>query len=288
MPFGSTATVAGWIAEGARIAALRARIGPSVYVLRQRRWERACDVPRRGIDTILAEDDRIERLLEDAQRFFAGQSWYAERCVPWRRGYLLYGPPGTGKSSAIRALASELDHNLAVLDIGKKGLGDDDLVEALSSAPRDALFVLEDIDAVFSGRQADEGHKGISFSGLLNAIDGVAAQEGRALIMTTNHRDRLDPALIRPGRADLHVELGLIGGAAAARLFARFFPQEPDLAAQFERALGGARLAPAAVQGWLLAHRDDAACAARAEGLHPPPPAAAKVEAQVDTQVAAE
>lgn len=276
LPFGNAGTVAAWVMEGARMANLQERIGPTVHVLRREYWEALCDVPRRGIDTILAEDDRIERLLADLRRFYAATRWYADRGVPWRRGYLLYGPPGTGKSSAIRALASELDRDIATLDIGRSDLSDDALTEAMACAPQDALLAIEDVDAVFSGRTAEDGHKGVSFSGLLNAIDGVAAQEGRALIMTTNHRDRLDPALIRPGRADLHVELGPVGAAAAARLFERFFPGESGLARRFQAALGPARLTPATLQGWLLANVDDPPRAASAAGLTGPASLAAE------------
>ena len=49
----------------------------------------------------------------------------------------------------------------------------------------------------------------LSFSGFLNALDGVRSQEGQILFMTTNHKERLDPALLRPGRADVHVKLNL-------------------------------------------------------------------------------
>jgi mitochondrial chaperone BCS1 len=54
-------------------------------------------------------------------------------------------------------------------------------------------------------KKETEEQKGISLSGLLNAIDGVASHEGRVLIMTTNLPESLDPALIRPGRVDLQV-----------------------------------------------------------------------------------
>ena len=63
-----------------------------------------------------------------------------------------------------------------------------------------------------------------SFSGLLNALDGVAAQEGRVVFMTTNHREVLDPALIRPGRIDVAFELSYAGVDELRRMIERFFP----------------------------------------------------------------
>ena len=134
-------------------------------------------------------------------------------------------------------------------------------------APTGALIAIEDVAAVFTQRQGGEKRSGVSFSGLLNAIDGVAAQEGRALIMTTNHKEKLDPALIRPGRADVHTELGLVSAATARRLFERFFPEEFDLASAFEQRLGGQTFSPAQIQGWLLSNSSDPISAARALGL---------------------
>lgn len=256
-----------WVAEGVAIAQARRRIGPELFVYRWDNWHSVGQVPRRSLDTLVTEHGQAERLRDDLKRFLSQQHWYAERGVPWRRGYLLHGPPGTGKTSLIRAVASDLDRDIATLDVGRSKLSDEDLREAMFDAPRRAVLVIEDIDAVFKGRDGD--HDGVSFSGLLNAIDGVGAQEGRALFMTTNHIERLDPALIRPGRADLHIELGLIGARSAAEIFRRFFPNHEDQAVVFAANLDGCHVSPAQVQGWLLAHADDAVTASSAVGLLP-------------------
>ena len=275
LPFGKRSTVEDWITKGAELEAKTAKIGPSLHIHVDSYWSHAGEVVHRPISTLIADDDRILRLLDDVRWFYDAKDWYSARGVPWRRGYLLHGPPGTGKSSAIRTIASELDLGLAILDIGRKSLSDDQLCEALADAPKDAVLVFEDIDAVFAGRAAEDAH-GISFSGLLNAIDGVAAQEGRALFMTSNHIERLDPALIRPGRADVHVKLGLVRAEAAKALFLRFFPQETARADQFAAALGDGHYAPAALQGWLLANATDAEAASQAIDLRPKPQLAAE------------
>ena len=268
--FGNVALVGDWIGEGAEILGRRDRIGPGIHILRDGYWEAVGDIPRRSIDTVLTDDGRIDALLADVRWFCGASDWYARRGVPWRRGYLLHGPPGTGKTSVIRAVASELELDIASADLGRAGLSDDDLREALLTAPPRTVLVMEDIDAVFSERKSGERQTGVSFSGLLNAVDGVASQEGRALFLTTNHPERLDPALIRPGRADVHVELGPVGAETAGRLFARFFPDEPDLARRFAEVLGDRMVTPAALQGWLLGNTGDPAEAATARGLVEP------------------
>ena len=63
----------------------------------------------------------------------------------------------------------------------------------------------------------------MTFSGLLNALDGVASAEERIIFLTTNHYDRLDPALIRPGRVDLREVLDDAAGEQARRLFIKFY-----------------------------------------------------------------
>lgn len=267
--FGRPERIREWIAEGAALCRDREKTGPGLHVLRGDWWAHVSDLRVRSLDTVLSEDDRIESVAADMRRFLGAEEWYRQRGVPWRRGYLFHGPPGTGKSSLIRALASDLGRDIATVPLSSRSLTDEDLRDGMTNAPKGAMLVLEDIDAGFAGRQAGEAAGGVTFSGLLNAIDGVAAQEGRVLVMTTNHPEKLDPALIRPGRADVHVELGLVGAGVAKRLFLRFFPGEEPLAERFAMALGDLRVSPAALQGWLLEHAFDAQKAATASGLRP-------------------
>ena len=226
-------------------------------------WNAPQRMRPRPIASVITAGDAGERLVADAKRFLGREEWYAARGVPWRRGYLLYGPPGTGKTSLIRAVATELGLDLAIVDLARKSLDDAGLVEALCTAPLGAALVLEDVDAAFAGRSREDAASGLTFSGLLNALDGLAAQEGRIVIMTTNHRELLDPALIRPGRADLHLEIGLSGPAEAARLFLRFFPEAHAAGKELEAALIGA-VSPASVQAALLAAPDNPRAAALA------------------------
>ena len=126
----------------------------------------------------------------------------------------------------ITALAGHLDFNICLLNLSERGLTDDKLNHLLSNAPDRSILLLEDVDAAFLGRQqaAEDGYQAsVTFSGLLNALDGVASGESRIIFMTTNHIEKLDPALIRPGRVDMIAELGDAEREQVVELMVRFY-----------------------------------------------------------------
>ncbi|MGY2895170.1 AAA family ATPase [Deinococcus sp. UYEF24] len=205
----------------------------------------------------------MDTLLADVGRFQADREWYAEMGIPYRRGYLLHGPPGNGKSSLVAAVAGAMGLNICVLNLATPELSDERLQSLLSTLPRRALLLLEDIDAVFMGRERRSETVKLSFAGLLNALDGVAAGEGRVCFLTTNHPEHLDPALVRPGRADLHLHVANASREQVVGMLGRFFPPEQftDLGA-VQRLVLAERvpedsLSMARLQEYLLERRGD-------------------------------
>ncbi|VDN26436.1 unnamed protein product, partial [Cylicostephanus goldi] len=188
------------------------------------------------------------------------------RGIPYRRGYLFYGPPGTGKSSFISALASHFGYSVCMLSLSERTLDDDRLNHLLNTAPVNSVVILEDIDAAF-GTRADpmnnhpayQGITRVTFSGLLNAIDGVGSAEERILFMTTNYVERLDPALIRPGRVDRKQLFGNVTRSMAEKMFSRFYglAEDDPLCEEFvERVFSlGCELSPAQLQGHFLLYK---------------------------------
>lgn len=214
-------------------------------------WMRARLGSRRPLSSVVLKAGQGEALLADLERFFASRERYAQLGIPWRRGYLLHGPPGTGKTSLVTALASELRLNVCTLSLASPVVTDEKIHTLLASVPQRSLLLIEDVDAFFRERDAAHAQVKLSFSGFLNALDGVATQEGTVLFMTTNHVDRLDPALIRAGRIDERVELGPADADQLRRLYLKFH-DDPAAAEAFARERAGQQLSPAAVQGELM------------------------------------
>jgi ATPase family associated with various cellular activities (AAA)/TAZ zinc finger len=155
-------------------------------------------------------------------------------------------------------------------------IGDGELFGALSNAPRDSIALIEDVDCAFQ-RETRGGitrfSGPVTISGLLNAMDGMAAQEGRLIFLTTNHKDQLSDSLRRPGRVDAQYYLGNASKVSAGELFDQFFSPSPGVNGEEVNSARDAFVAEvesgvhsfATLQGVLMQARDDPNLAA--EGM---------------------
>ncbi|KAF9465557.1 P-loop containing nucleoside triphosphate hydrolase protein [Collybia nuda] len=215
------------------------------------RWNGARQ--KRPMSSIVLQPGVKDMLLADCKDFLCSEEWYAERGIPFRRGYLLHGVPGSGKTSLIHSLAGELGLDIYVVSLSSKGMSDNTLTTLMGHVPTRCILLLEDLDAAFTRSVSrDSSSTGaptststtatasttaettdgstLSLSGLLNSLDGVAAAEGRLLFATTNHIERLDPALSRPGRMDVWVNFTHATKWQAEGIFKCFFPYKPSTA----------------------------------------------------------
>ena len=214
------------INEARELAEPKERTVVRVFNARSNYWDECGCVSTRSIESVPLPGQLQNELLGDLKAFLGRREWYEHRGIPWRRGYLLSGVPGSGKTSLIRAMASELGMGLAVLRLGDDSIDDAGLASLMNSstAGTNNIVVIEDIDSLWCEREKKEAGKNVTFSGLLNAIDGAGSADGRVMIITTNRPDVLDSALIRAGRVDRRVDFGPATIEQASALYRRWFP----------------------------------------------------------------
>lgn len=208
-------------------------------------------------------DERVkERVIADIDKYLRPGSFekYRRRGMAWRLGFLFTGPPGTGKTSFITALATLF--GVPIYTITLSDMSDQQLSALLVDMNRRCILLIEDIDA--AGLQqiqksTDGDGAKPSFSGLLNAIDGVDSHEGHILIMTTNNAELLDEALIRPGRVDEIIDFPNANNTQAAALFKLFFGSEVTEGDSkvFGKTIPDGLFSHAAIQNFLRKYCDD-------------------------------
>jgi mitochondrial chaperone BCS1 len=264
---------------------------------------------RRAIDTVILETTQKAEVISDIEAYIdpSTQAWYGARGIPYRRGYLFHGEPGTGKTSLAMAIAGRFGLDIYVISLLDMSIGDSELIGLFNTLPPKCLLLLEDIDTVGLQRESPGSRRNgpqlpkslakigddekdeeeekpqrsrVSLSGLLNAIDGVAAPEGHILIMTTNKPEKLDEALVRSGRISVRVSFEKATGEQARDIFMRMYWHEEErsekyrskkgaqattdehahleaLAQQFGKLVPNHVFSPADLQDFLLARRKD-------------------------------
>lgn len=187
------------------------------------------------MSSIVLEPAVKEMLVADCRDFLRSEDWYAERGMPFRRGYLLHGVPRSGKTSLISSLAGELGLDICVLTIQSKGMSDHDLMKLMRNVPPRCILLLEDLDTAFTDPMAStNGGSALSLSGLLTGLDWIDPTEGRLVFFTTNRVESLDPALSRPGRMDVWINFTHATKWQAKELFKLFFESRPSAASPNE------------------------------------------------------
>ncbi|KAF9682249.1 hypothetical protein SADUNF_Sadunf05G0089200 [Salix dunnii] len=208
-------------------------------------WESTVFKHPATFDTLAMEPDLKKFIIEDLDSFVQRKDYFQSVGRVWKRGYLLHGPPGTGKSTLVAAIANHLRFN--IYDLQLQGVrNDSQLRRILTSTTNRSILLIEDIDcSTQSSRSRDrnkdakEGHDDddddeggdqldsklsfdprVTLSGLLNFIDGLwsSCGEERIIIFTSNYKEKLDPALLRPGRMDVHIYMGHCTPAAFKKL----------------------------------------------------------------------
>jgi chaperone BCS1 len=267
-------------------------------------WAAPIEKGRRSIDSVTIDLMDKARLLGSIDLYVeeGRDTWCASLGLPYRSGYFFYGPPGTGKTSCALAIAGYTQHDIYMMSFSDGEMDDNNLLNLMYEVPKPSIILFEDIDSAGirrdfddedldcddsdaadhdaaqlddEGNETQSTNRHVTFSELLNAIDGTDAPEGHIVVMTTNHREKLDPALFRSGRCDNRIYFGMATKFVAREMFARVLkpavqPEEhddagrhtntlesteiDDLAAEFAKKIPELEFSPADILSYLRGH----------------------------------
>lgn len=233
------------------------------WVRLEQRWHSQL-LPKRTFNQLALEESVKREIVRDMEMFTTSKDDYNRVGVPWKRGYLLYGPPGTGKTSTILAMADALERDVFNVNLNQMR-NDEDLHSALASVPAKSIIVFEDIDCdgqLAHERQKkdkdkakpksedEEVHEKVTLKALLNELDGINSNEERIVIITTNHKHLLDPALIRCGRVDKQYYLGYVTPAIINSMLKLFFDRVPTRCLEVKKEITPAQISGICLEEW--------------------------------------
>ncbi|KAL4571267.1 hypothetical protein LXL04_018025 [Taraxacum kok-saghyz] len=244
-------------------------------------------------DTLAMDPVKKLEIMSDLRDFADGQAFYTRTGRAWKRGYLLYGPPGTGKSSMIAAMANFLGYDIYDLELTEVQTNLE-LRKLLMKTSSKSIIVIEDIDcsinltnrkdtngsgnksrSTFAVGETDirngpadietsGNNNSITLSGLLNFTDGLWSCCGseRIFVFTTNHIEKLDPALLRSGRMDMHVFMSYCSFPSLKILLKNYLGCTPDdvdkeVLQRLEEVTDAAEMTPADISEVLIKNRRD-------------------------------
>ena len=180
---------------------------------------------------------------------------YREYGIPYKYNILLEGYPGTGKTSLITAIASELKYNIATISFDRD-LTDKSLFRSLKNMPPKTILLLEDIDVLFKERKENDNYKSsLSFSGLINGLDGCGSIDKQIIFMTTNYACNLDCALKRPGRVDKIISFDYCSKAQIKIMYEKFIKQRENKFSEFYKEIRSLKITTAMLQTYFFENR---------------------------------
>jgi len=180
----------------------------------QIQWQSARKtIKGRQMNSVYLPSKVKEGLFDYLDDFYSDESstFFKKMNIPRKCILLFYGVPGTGKTSLARAIGDQYNLNIAKLSLSDRKMTDNALSDAFSAIPKDSMLVLDDVDSLFDENRKGEAGNTLSFSALLNCLDGISdLPDDQLIVLTTNHYDRLDPALKRCGRVDYSIGFGFM------------------------------------------------------------------------------
>jgi len=222
-----------------------------VYIWQNDDWQENILRNNKSFETIFLSKETERELRADLQSFRDAKGFYRKHAIAYKRGYLLHGPPGTGKTSTYYALAREMNTDIYRVSLNQYNSGEA-FQDAIRKIEKGSVVAIDDIDHIpvtrgqdskvepaeqelkrpdnlggFVSRGMEPKDKGnvLVLSDLLSILDGYDCLKGCVVVFTTNNPERLDAALIRPGRIDRKFYLGPPDMAGLRAIWQHFYEE---------------------------------------------------------------
>ena len=220
-------------------------------------WETSNTKIKRDIKTVYLPNDIKDDIVKRIDIFLdINTKTKYENCgIPYKLNLLLGGYPGTGKTSLIFALASKYDYNISIMSFTNK-VDDLSFIKALQKIPNKTFLILEDIDCLFKERKGDDYRNSVTFTAIINGLDGLYSKNGLITFMSTNYIENLDVALIRPGRVDYQYKFDYMEKYCMESMFNVFFPELESEFHKFYKKIQNKKVLSSAIQQYLFKYND--------------------------------
>ena len=190
-------------------------------------WKKTGTIVNNTFESLLIDETEKDKLADSLDQFLSDSSkkWYAEHRVPYRQTYLLSGPSGSGKSTVVATVANSRGFDIYRISL-QSDATDTSMLQSLSMVPEQAIVLLEDVDTFFGENAEKQEDTLVTYSGLLNLLDGIQKSSAVLFFLTTTELDALDHMLVRKGRVDVKIQLNYMNAELISSTFLHFYPEE--------------------------------------------------------------